>query len=351
MSDRIPEAPAAPGDPIEVEERLDRRRFAADRGDVRKRVDRAVMRHLADRDDVSRTRVQGWVVAGRVRVNGRIVARPATRLGYGDLVEVALPPAGARPRPQPQPLGLDVIYQDESFLVVNKPAGLVVHPAHGHRDGTLFNALLWHARSWPESQRPSLVHRLDQHTSGLLLVARTRVVHARLARLLASREARKDYLAVVYGRLRRGRFDIGLRLQRDPADRRRVVVSNETGRPSLTRVERLACSSGPRRGLSLVRCRLLTGRMHQIRVHLAAIGHPLVGDAVYARPGVPLPAETALADACGRLGRQALHAWRLALPHPVSGRPLAFDAPLPDDLTALLRLAGLSVPTPGPWAR
>jgi 23S rRNA pseudouridine1911/1915/1917 synthase len=321
------------------------RRFTADRGDARKRADLAVVRHLADRPDVSRTRVRRWVEAGRVLVNGEPVGRPAVRLAQDDVVEVGLPPLVRRPRPAPEPLPLDVVYQDEVLLVVNKPPGVVVHPAHGHRGGTLFNALLWHARSWPDGQRPSLVHRLDRHTSGLLLVARTRVVHARLARLLGSREAEKDYLAVVHGRARRSRFDVTLRLGPDPADRRRVVASATEGRPSVTRVERLAASSGPRRGLSLVRCRLLTGRMHQIRAHLAAVGLPLVGDPVYRRTEeVAWPEDPALSEVCQRFARQALHAWRLTFPHPVSGRRLEFEAGLPDDMAELVAAAGFTTP-------
>ncbi len=179
---------------------------------------------------------------------------------------------------------LDLLYEDEHFLALDKPAGIVVHPSYRNTEGTVMNALLWHARGWPDSQRPSLVGRLDKLTSGVVIVAKTAAIHAALQRAMASSRSEKDYLAVVYGRVNVARGEIDLRLGRDRGDRRRVVGSATVGAPSLTRFERLARVAAPRAGLSLLRCRLETGRTHQIRVHLAARGWPLVGDPTYGEP-------------------------------------------------------------------
>jgi 23S rRNA pseudouridine1911/1915/1917 synthase len=196
--------------------------------------------------------------------------------------------------------------------------------------------------------RPGLVHRLDRDTSGVLLVAKSRAAHAGLARAIKARALRKDYLAVVYGRppLVRGRIE--LKLLRDPLDRRRVAASRTEGRSAATLYELLA-ESCPGRGddggragwLSLLRCRLVTGRTHQIRVHLAALGLPIVGDPLYGEPRHRGLADPALAALCRDFPRQALHAWRLGLRHPVTGQALALRAPLPADLGRLLRAAGL----------
>ena len=196
--------------------------------------------------------------------------------------------------------------------------------------------------------RPGLVHRLDRDTSGVLLVAKSRAAHAGLARAIKARALQKDYLAVVYGRVPLVRGRIELRLQRDPLDRRRVAASRTEGRSAATLYELLAEScpgsrdDGGRAGwLSLLRCRLVTGRTHQIRVHLAALGLPIVGDPLYGEPRHRGIADPALAALCRDFPRQALHAWRLGLRHPVTGQALALRAPLPADLGRLLRAAGL----------
>ena len=197
------------------------------------------------------------------------------------------------------PAVLDVVHEDDHLLAVNKPAGVVVHPTYKHAGGTLMNALRWHARGWPAGQRPSLVGRLDKLTSGLLIVAKTPAVHAALQRELASSRSEKDYLAVVYGRVNAARGVIDLGLGVDGNDRRRMVASAGAGLPSVTTFVRVARAGG----LSLLRCRLVTGRRHQIRVHLAARGWPIVGDPVYltaAANGTPRwsrIADAALADA------------------------------------------------------
>ena len=174
--------------------------FRADRGDARERLDLALVRHLADHPEVSRSRIQAWIEAGQVRINGTVAAKPSARLVLGDAVEVALPPPlPSQPPMAAQEMPLSVLFEDEHLLALDKPPGLVVHPAIGHREGTLINALLWRAREWDGDRRPGLVNRLDKGTSGVLLVAKTPEVHAALARALRSRRAEKEYLAVIYG--------------------------------------------------------------------------------------------------------------------------------------------------------
>jgi 23S rRNA pseudouridine1911/1915/1917 synthase len=201
------------------------------------------------------------------------------------------------------------------------------------------NALLWHARAWPAAQRPSLVGRLDKLTSGILVVAKTAAVHAALQRTSIS--SKKDYLAVVYGRVNVAGGQIDLRLGRDRGDRRRVVASATVGAPSLTRFERLARVAAPRAGLSLLRCRLATGRTHQIRVHLAARGWPLVGDPAYGEPRWSQVIDPTFAAMLQAFPRQALHAWRFAVTHPVTRDRLLLEAPVPHDLEGLLTASGL----------
>jgi 23S rRNA pseudouridine1911/1915/1917 synthase len=250
----------------------------ADRGDAGRRLDLVLRRHLADVDTATRARVQTWIADGKVTVNGRAVRRVARRAALGDVVTIVLPDAAHRAAMAAEDVTLEVLYEDDHLIAVDKPAGMVVHPTHGHAGGTMLNALLWRARAWPATERPSIVGRLDKLTSGIVVVARTAAIHAALQRAMASSASEKDYLAVVYGRVNAARGEIDLRIARDRGDRRRVVASRTAGAASLTRFERLARVAAPRAGLSLLRCRLATGRTHQIRVHLAARGGPLGGD-------------------------------------------------------------------------
>lgn len=323
------------------------RTITATRGEARMRLDRVVQRQLTDVRGATRTKVQAWIRQGAVFVNGRALGRPAARVSLGDAITVHLSADALRPAmmAEPEPLtGVPVLYEDAYLLAVSKPAGLVVHPTYGHATGTLMNGLLWQARQWPAAQRPSLVGRLDKLTSGIVLVARTRAVHASLQRALAHSVSHKDYLALVYGRVTPPKGTIELRLHRDDRDRRRVVASTRRGQPSLTSYQRLARASAPDAGLALLRCRLLTGRMHQIRVHLAARGWPIVGDPVYGESRWAAVADDALKQALRALPRQALHAWRLSFPHPVTGAPVRIEAPIPSDMQALLALAAIKVP-------
>jgi 23S rRNA pseudouridine1911/1915/1917 synthase len=240
-------------------------------------------------------------------------------------------PAGERPRRRhvPQALPLDVLFEDDDIMAVGKTAGVVAHPSYKHPDGSVFNALLWHLRG--TGVHPRLLHRLDKDTSGVMLVSKTMSAHAAMVRAMrpgAAGGVRKEYLAVVRGVPAPPAGEIDLRLRRDPADSRRMTASDTEGQASLTRYATLAPS--PEHGVSALLCELVTGRMHQIRVHLAARGWPVVGDPVYGAGAGP-----------GDLvARQALHAWRVSFTHPVSGAPLVVTAPCPADLRAVLELTG-----------
>jgi 23S rRNA pseudouridine1911/1915/1917 synthase len=310
----------------------------ADRGDAKRRLDVVLCRHLAELHRVSRARVQSWIEEGYVTLNGRPARRAALRVAAGDRLTLAsAAPLVARGRPVPENLPLDVLFEDETCLAVNKAAGIVIHPAYKHASGTLINALLWRARDWPSGQRPSLLGRLDRDTSGVVVVAKNAAAHAALQRALQSDRAAKEYLAITYGRVpRRGRVE--MLLSRDSTDRRRVAAGSTAGRPSVTTFENLAPLAPG--GVSVVRCRLLTGRMHQIRVHFAARGWPLVGDGTYGTARPAFIADPVLAERLKRFPRQALHAWQVAFDHPVTGARLQIEAPVPEDLQGLMEEIG-----------
>jgi 23S rRNA pseudouridine1911/1915/1917 synthase len=263
---------------------------------------------------LSRSAAARLVREGLVTLNGR-PARPADAVVEGDVIEYRLPAAEARPSAEAIPLR--VLYDDGLVVVVDKPAGMVVHPAPGHRSGTLVHALLGLGGQWSSvggSERPGIVHRLDRDTSGLILVARTDAAHLRLASQLRDRTLSRTYLAVVRGRIAVPDQVLEGPIGRHPRDRTRMAVV-PGGRPARTRVRVLEC----RGGHTLVQCDLESGRTHQIRVHLAALGHPVVGDAVYGRRRPHEPE------------RPMLHAWRLRFSHPADGREMSFEAPLPAD--------------------
>jgi 23S rRNA pseudouridine1911/1915/1917 synthase len=337
-----------------------RRVLEVNRGDARLRLDRLLVARLPEGAGLSRTRLAAWIRDGRVEVDGVPARRSAQRLRPGQTVALDLPEA-PRLRHLAEARPLDVLYEDAALLAVAKPAGMVVHPTWRYPDGTLMNALLGHfgAGAAPatavggDAPRVHLVHRLDRETSGVMLIAKAPGVHARLARAMARRQVQKDYLAVVYGVPRAAKDRIDLRLRRDPTAPR-MIASRDDGLPASTLVELLATSSGSRSGssserppapaVSLLRCTLITGRLHQIRVHLAGVGLPIVGDPLYGEPRWKGIADGKLRDACAAMPRQALHAWRLALQHPETGAPLTLIAPLPTDLQALLDAAGLADP-------
>lgn len=316
-----------------------------DRGDHGVRVDRVLLRHLRDERAISRNRIQKWIDAGDVLVNGTPPSRAAWRVQAGDEVRVKVEHLQPRTGPAAQAMDLDVLYEDGDLLALNKPAGLVVHPSYKNTGGTLMNGVLERAKAWPDGSRPGLLGRLDKDTSGVVVVAKRPAVHAALQRAMDARHIEKDYVAMVWGRPSPQRGTIDLALDRDPWDRRRITVTDRGGQPSVTKYERLSVSGGNPSGLpafSLVRCRLITGRTHQIRVHLSARGWPIVGDAVYGRKrkgGEPAP----LDEIAYAFPRQALHAWRLSLRHPMTGVAMAIVAPLPADMQRLA--AALCLPT------
>jgi 23S rRNA pseudouridine1911/1915/1917 synthase len=299
---------------------------ATDRGDIGTRIDRVLLRHLAHVPGATRNRLQRLIANGAVRVNGRIVTRVAMRVGAADVIAIEWPARKPRTAVVAEDRPLHIFYEDEQLLIVNKPAGLVSHPANRHPCGTLLNGLFGYAR---QRWTPSLVSRLDKGTSGLVLVAKTTRMHTALQRLSSDNAIEKDYLAVVQGKPPlRGTIDLAL--DRDPWDARRVAVRDRGGVPSVTTFRRLRyVTIGPARLVSLLRCRLITGRMHQIRVHLAAKGWPILGDVTY---GIKFPG----------LDRQALHAARLAFVHPGSAVRVEVSAPLPADMAALLERIEMS---------
>jgi 23S rRNA pseudouridine1911/1915/1917 synthase len=300
--------------------------FVADRGDAGRRLDQSIVRRVTGLSKLSRTEAQRWIVGGAVEVDGRTASRPSTSLREGATVTILVPAsAPRRATPAAEQAPLDILHEDADVIVINKPAGVVVHPTYKQTAGTVLNALLWHVRS-RRGVKPGILTRLDKDTSGLVAVALSPGAHAAVQRDGAAGRVRKEYLAVATATPSPRRGRITLPLARDPADRRRVVPSSD-GAPSETRYEVLAASDRA----SLVRCELVTGRTHQIRVHLSARGWPIAGDRLYGGDTT-------------HIGRQALHAWRLTLPHPVSGAPLSIEAPLPDDMAALMAASGIESP-------
>ena len=278
--------------------------------------------------DYSRSRLQEWIAQQQVKVDGAF-ATTKQKVWGGEKLEV-LPQV--HPAEQPylaEDIALDIVYEDDALLVINKPVGLVVHPGSGNWEGTLLNALLHHAPQLAEVPRAGIVHRLDKDTSGLLVVAKTLTVQTNLVRQLQAHSVQREYLALVWGELKRaGRVDA--LIGRHPAQRVKMAVV-ERGKPAVThfQIEEKFPSC------TLLRCRLETGRTHQIRVHLAHIGHPLVGDRVYLKG--PQKCVPQLRELLNGFTRQALHATRLALKHPVTGEEMEWHAPLPQDLEQLLQ--------------
>ena len=315
------------------------RTIEIDRGDHGVRVDRVLLRHLRDERAISRNRIQKWIDAGDVLVNGTPPSRAAWRVQAGDDVRVKVEHLQEpRTRPAAQAMDLEVLYEDADVLALNKPAGLVVHPSYKNAGGTLMNGVLERAKAWPEGSRPGLLGRLDKYTSGIVIVAKRPAVHAALQRAMDARRIDKDYAAITWGRPSPMRGTIDLALDRDPWDRRRITVTDRGGQPSVTKYERLTVSAD--NAFALVRCRLITGRTHQIRVHLSAKKWPIVGDQVYGRKRKGGEA-SATDEIAWAFPRQALHAWRLTLRQPTTGEALEIVAPLPPDMQALAQSLGL----------
>lgn len=274
------------------------------------RIDQFVATHLPA---LSRARAQALIKSGHITLNG-LETKASTRLKPGDLVRIVEPPA-APAEVAAQDIPLDIVFEDQDFIVINKPVGLVVHPAAGNRDGTLVNALLHHCRELSGIggiERPGIVHRLDKDTTGCLVAAKNDTAHRSLVRQFAGRSVTKIYLALATGRFAKAGGEVVAPIGRHPVHRKKMAVIDR-GRPARTgwRVLRELPLG------TLVECTLHTGRTHQIRVHLKHLGHPLLGDEVYGkRGGFP---------------RQMLHAWKLAFSHPRTGEAVSFQSPIPPD--------------------
>jgi 23S rRNA pseudouridine1911/1915/1917 synthase len=290
------------------------------------RLDRALVEVVPE---FSRSYLQQLIEAGRVSLRGQVCVKTAQKVKAGDVLRIELRPTPQSQAFTPQEMPLNVVYEDAHMLIIDKPAGLVVHPAPGNWSGTLLNGLLAYDPAMALVPRAGIVHRLDKDTSGLMVVARTRQTMDALVQAIAAREVSRQYLAVAH-RPWTGSKNITVEapIGRDPRNRLRMAVvdlQNNAGKTAKTDfVLQDSTSEG-----CLVRCILHTGRTHQIRVHMAAIGHPLAADTVYG--GTVMPS----------MGRQALHACRLALIHPVDGRPLVFESVLPGDFLPLLDSWGL----------
>ena len=287
-----------------------------------------VDRYLAERTQLSRSAIQRLANGGHITVGGAPIA-PSHRVRTGEHLVVDVPPPEEALSLAAEDIPIHVLYEDADVIVVNKPAGLVVHPAYGHHSGTLVNAVARRvgAETGREAGRPGIVHRLDKDTSGVMVVAKNDVAHVSLARQLQAKRFGKEYLALVWGDPGERPVVVDAPIERDRADRRRMVA-RQTGREAITRFERLATFGGGNDRASLLHVRPETGRTHQIRVHLTFARLPIVGDPVYGRTRDP-----------SGLGRQWLHAWRLTLRLPHAGER-TFTAPLADDLRAVLARLG-----------
>lgn len=269
--------------------------------------------------DMSRTRLQGLIKDGHILLNGK-AAKPNTPLKTGDRITMEVP----EPVPTevvPQDIPLNVLFEDEHIIVINKPEGLVVHPAAGNPDGTLVNALLFHCRNLSGiggELRPGIVHRLDKETSGCMVAAKHDLAHTRLTEAFSQRDLTKIYLAAVNGSPSASSGRIENRIGRHPVDRKRMtIVSGDAGKEAVTEWDRVAVHHG----CALIRCRLLTGRTHQIRVHMKeALGCPILGDTIYAQIQRQLI----------KMPRLMLHAWKLEFHHPITKQELKFEAPVPE---------------------
>nr|BBJ02905.1 ribosomal large subunit pseudouridine synthase D [Marinobacter nauticus] len=291
-----------------------------------KRLDQAAAELMPEH---SRSRLQSWIKSGALTVNGTM-RKPRDKVMLDDVLDLDAEPE-VQVTWEAEPISLDIVYEDEHLLVINKPAGLVVHPAAGHADGTLVNALLNHAPEVENLPRAGIVHRLDKDTSGIMVVARSLIAHTSLVDQLQTRTMGREYEAVVVGSLTGG-ATVDAPIGRHPQDRKRMAVVS-SGKPAVTHyrlLERFAAHTH-------IQCKLESGRTHQIRVHMTHVRHPLVGDPAYGgRLRLPKGTTEELRQALAAFNRQALHARRLTLEHPETGETLSWEVPLPEDMVQLI---------------
>ena len=288
--------------------------FSSAAGDAGSRLDHFLAAHIPE---LSRSRIQSLMEEGRVLVNGEAKLR-SCKLRGGEQIVLTVPPVIASEN-LPEDIALEILHEDDDLIVINKPAGLVVHPAPGHHGGTLVNALLHHCKTLSGIggiERPGIVHRLDKETSGCLVAAKNDAAHQSLTEQFAGREVRKIYLAICAGILKKKKGTINVPLGRHPVHRQKMGIRERDGREAVTDWLVLA----PLPVGTLVQCTLHTGRTHQIRVHMKHLGHPVLGDEVYGKRA--------------GFARQLLHAWKLGFAHPRTGLPLDFTAPIPPDFLA-----------------
>ena len=302
--------------------------LALSEADCGMRLDKVLSRYLPD---FSRSRLQQWIEGGHVTVDGKTARAKSTM--FGDEQVLVQPQAAADAHAyEPEAMALDIVHEDQAIMVINKPAGLVVHPGAGNWSGTLQNGLLHYYPPIADVPRAGIVHRLDKDTSGLMVVAKTMQAQTDLVRQLQARTVHRVYLALVWGTPQVG-GKVDAAIGRHPRERIKMSVQNNlTAKPAVTHFRRLATGLLDGKPVSLLQCELETGRTHQIRVHMQSLGFALVGDALYGKPHlVPV------------FPRQALHACRLGLVHPVSREECEWQAPLPEDMTALLARAGIAL--------
>lgn len=300
--------------------------FQIENGLAGNRLDQALQQLLPD---YSRSRIQEWIRQGFVSINQQL-CKPRQKVFNGDRVDLDVPEQ-ARISDSPQPVEFEILYQDEDLLVIDKPAGLVVHPAAGHQDGTLVNGLLAHDPRLEQLPRAGIVHRLDKDTTGVMVVARNPGAHRWLVEELQARRVKREYVAIARGVVTAGR-SIEAGIGRHPRQRKKMSVQDR-GKPALTHFQVVRKF----RHYSLLRLQLETGRTHQIRVHMAHINYPLLGDPVYGgRARVPAGVADGLIEQIRNFRRQALHAEKLGFVHPSKREPVEFEAPLPADFHQLL---------------
>ncbi len=297
--------------------------FAVSKEDAKSRLDRFLAKRLPE---YSRSRLQHLIQTGFVLLNGA-VTRPRQLIRSGDKIELTEPPL-EKIETRPEPIPLEILFEDDDLVVINKPAGMTVHPGAGHREHTLVNALLHHCPTLSGiggKERPGIVHRLDKETSGCLVAAKNDVAHRHLSKQFAERTVDKIYLALVAGKLRKQTGVIEEKIGRHPVHRKRMSVSSPRGRAARTEYRVLRSNEQA----SLLECRLHSGRTHQVRVHLHHLGHPVLGDKIYG------------ARFTENFQRQMLHAWKLGFHHPRTGEWKNFEAPLPDDFKGAIAVVGL----------